>query len=118
MKVRMPQEIEVWYLIPAIRRELAKAMLKEGRAQKAIAKTLGVTEAAVSHYMKSKRAAEVTFSSDVSIEIKEAAKRVSAGSPVVAEMQNICKLCRADQTLCKLHAKYGAPSGKCSVCMP
>jgi predicted transcriptional regulator len=113
----MPQEIEVWYLIPAIRRELAKAMLKEGRTQKAIAKTLGVTEPAVSQYMKSKRAAEVKFSSDVSIEIKEAARRVAGGGSVVAEMQNICRLCKADQTLCKLHVKYGAPSGKCSVCM-
>jgi len=113
----MPQEIEVWYLIPAIRRELAKAMLKEGQTQKAIAKSLGVTEPAVSQYMKSKRAAEVRFSSDVSIEIKEAAKRVSVGGNVIAEMQKICVMCRADQTLCKLHAKYGAPSCKCSVCM-
>ena len=35
----MPQEVEVWYIIPSLRRELAKSMHKNGVIQKQIAKT-------------------------------------------------------------------------------
>ena len=52
LKQLMPQEIEVWYIIPAVRRELAKSMVKIGLKQKQIAVTLGITEAAVSQYLK------------------------------------------------------------------
>jgi predicted transcriptional regulator len=48
----MPQEVEVWYVLPAIRRELAKVMkFEKGQAQKSIARMLGVTEPAVTQYM-------------------------------------------------------------------
>jgi hypothetical protein len=50
----MPQEVEVWYVIPSIRRELALAMIEKGRTQKSIAKMLGVTEPAVTQYKLSK----------------------------------------------------------------
>jgi hypothetical protein len=47
--VHMPQEIEVWYIIPAIRKELAKRLVQHHEvAQKDVAELLGVTEAAIS----------------------------------------------------------------------
>ena len=65
----MPQEVEVWYVLPAIRRELAKVMKtktvqradedgdkKEHKiTQKEIAKMLGVTEPAITQYLLRKR---------------------------------------------------------------
>jgi predicted transcriptional regulator len=65
----MPQEVEVWYVLPAIRRELAKVMKtkvvqrtnKEGEmkehkiTQKEIAKMLGVTEPAITQYLLKKK---------------------------------------------------------------
>src|SRR3989344_2157312 len=58
----LPQEIEVWYLIPAIRRELAKIFIeKYSLSQKKAAQILGISEAAVSQYVKSKRANEIEF---------------------------------------------------------
>jgi predicted transcriptional regulator len=50
----MPQEVEVWYVIPSIRRELALTMIEKGRTQKSIAKMLGVTEPAVTQYKLSR----------------------------------------------------------------
>jgi predicted transcriptional regulator len=117
MKVMMPQELEVWYLIPAIRRELAKTMLREGLTQKRVAQKLGITEAAVSQYMKSKRAAELVFNENVKKEIDSASKRIINGGCVVKETKCICDLCRADLTLCKLHRKHGAPDENCRVCL-
>ncbi len=65
----MPQEVEVWYVLPAIRRELAKAMKtkvvprlnEEGKmvdhkiTQKEIARMLGVTEPAITQYLLKKK---------------------------------------------------------------
>ena len=56
----MPQEIEVWYLIPALRKELARIFIKDyGLAQKKAAELLGISGAAVSQYVKEKRAKEI-----------------------------------------------------------
>jgi predicted transcriptional regulator len=65
----MPQEVEVWYVLPAIRRELAKIMKTKtvSRAnedgemvdhkitQKEIARMLGVTEPAITQYLLKKK---------------------------------------------------------------
>lgn len=65
----MPQEVEVWYVLPAIRRELAKVMKtkvveradENGKmqdhkiTQKEIARMLGVTEPAITQYLLKKR---------------------------------------------------------------
>ncbi len=65
----MPQEVEVWYVLPAIRRELAKIMKtkavqrtdEDGRVkdhkitQKEIARMLGVTEPAITQYLLKKK---------------------------------------------------------------
>lgn len=117
MKVMMPQELEVWYIIPAIRREFAKIMLTKGLSQKRIAETLGITEAAVSHYMKSKRASGIEFKSDVSREIENSVDKIINGGCLVKETQKICELCKADLTLCELHHKFGVPNENCRVCL-
>jgi len=65
----MPQEVEVWYVLPAIRRELAKVMKtkviprvnEDGKkedhkvTQKEIARMLGVTEPAITQYLLKKK---------------------------------------------------------------
>ncbi len=65
----MPQEVEVWYVLPAIRRELAKVMktktvtrvASDGEktehkiTQKEIARMLGVTEPAITQYLLKKK---------------------------------------------------------------
>ena len=117
MKIKMPQELEVWYIIPAIRREFAKSMVRKGLTQKKIAGKLGVTEAAVSQYMRSKRAADIKFKDDVTREINVSVDSIIEGGCVVKETQRICDLCKTNLTLCELHKKYGAPSENCKVCL-
>ena len=65
----MPQEVEVWYVLPAIRRELAKVMktktvtrvsddnekVEHKITQKEIARMLGVTEPAITQYLLKKK---------------------------------------------------------------
>ena len=118
MHNQMPQEIEVWYIIPALRRELAKSMVGLGLAQKQIADKIGITEAAVSQYLSSKRAKEVVFSDAVLEEIKKSAKKITEGkSTIVPEMMRLTKLTGVMQVMCCIHKKQDAslPKG-CDIC--
>ena len=114
----MPQEIEVWYIIPAIRRELTKSMIGLGLAQKQVAKRMGITEAAVSQYLSSKRAKEVVFSNAVLDEIRKSAKKIIEDkSTIVPEMMKLTKLTGVMHVMCDLHKKQDVnlPKG-CDIC--
>ncbi|RMD65722.1 hypothetical protein D6817_05560 [Candidatus Pacearchaeota archaeon] len=56
----LPQEIEVWYIIPAVRSEIARCLISDYKlSYDRVAKILGVSKAAVSQYIKGKRAAKI-----------------------------------------------------------
>jgi predicted transcriptional regulator len=113
--MEMPQELEVWYVIPALRREFSKFMLKKGLKQREIAKRLGIAESAVSHYTKSKRASLLKFDKKIENEIKKAVDRVMENkASVMQEMQNMIAKIRKSGCLCKLH-KNNVKG--CEVCM-
>ena len=118
MHNQMPQEIEVWYIIPAIRRELTKSMIGLELTQKKVVRRMGITEAAISQYLSSKRAKEVVFSNAVLDEIRKSAKKIIEDkSTIVPEMMRLTKLTGVMQVMCDLHKKQDAnlPKG-CDVC--
>ena len=115
----MPQEIEVWYIIPALRRELTKSMINDfNLTQKQTANVMGLTEAAVSQYLHSKRAKEVLFGEAVINEIKISAKRiVDNPDMLLQEMIRMTKLTEVKHVLCDVHRKYDSTlPEKCEVC--
>ena len=115
----MPQEVEVWYIIPALRRELAKGMIKNyNLTQKQVAEHMGITEAAVSQYLSSKRAKDVIFSNAVLEEIKTSVKIVVQDEKMlVPEMLRLTKLTAVKQVMCDIHKKQDVklPEG-CDIC--
>ena len=75
----LPSEIQVWYLLPVIRKELATVLVKEdGLAQKEAAKLIGVTESAISQYFKDKRGGDVELTEKMMVEIRNSAKQLVA----------------------------------------
>ena len=114
-RVLQPQEIEVFYVIPALRRELAVCMKASGRSQKLIAKLLGVTEAAVSQYFSSKRAAAIKFDDRMKSVIREAAGRINDEISMFNEMQQLLKVSRQERVVCQAHASLGCPKS-CNAC--
>lgn len=117
-KQYMPQEIEVWYIIPSIRRELAKAMSAKGMRQKKIAELLGLTEAAISQYLKKKRAKEVEFLPETMEEIRKSADAITKNpESLICEMQRILNLVKKSKTLCRVHYKFGRLPQKCEACL-
>jgi len=114
--MELPQEIEVWYVIPSLRRELAKSLLDLGLSQKEIAKKLSLTEPAVSQYLSGKRGKDVVFSPLAVKQIKLAAKRISVSKTntnkeLVKLTNYIRKTC-----LCKIHKGIDQDRKNCSVC--
>ena len=115
----MPQEIEVWYIIPALRRELVKSMLNDLKLnQKQIAKVMGLTEAAVSQYMRSKRAKEVEFAKEVLQEIKKSAKIISEDMGLmIPEMVRLSRLTEVKHVMCGIHKKQHIElPNNCNIC--
>ena len=54
--MKIPCEIVVWYVLPMIRRELSKELVyTHGMTQAEVARRFGVTDAAISQYLKKKR---------------------------------------------------------------
>ena len=120
MKKVMPQELEVWYLIPALRKELAKVFIAEYKIkQKEVAKYLGITEAAVSQYLKSKRGNEIKFSKEDMSEIKKSAKEIiEKKGDITKEIYNLCVLLSKSKVMCNFHRLRDKKISKnCDVCL-
>ena len=104
----LPQEIEVWYIIPAVRKELAKLLTKKHEmSYEAAGKILGISKAAVSQYLSNKRANKIKLTADVKKEIAKSAKIV-AENPKVAlgEMQRILKYMKDKKCSCEVCKRY------------
>ena len=114
-----PQEIEVWYVLPALRREIAIALKKQGLKQKEIAQKLNITEGAVSQYFSSKRATKVVFNSHMKKEIAKSAKNISSKCNRTIQIQRLLKLVKDQGILCKLHRQICGCENleKCGVCL-
>jgi predicted transcriptional regulator len=134
----MPQEVEVWYVLPALRRELAKVMKtkvvtrigEDGKkkehkiTQKEIAKMLGVTEPAITQYLlkkkgKRSRGDQVVIPDKFQSELNKSAdsmidqfeKRGSNDDmfeTMTREINRLIKVMRDDGAMCDIHRQFSA----------
>lgn len=108
-----PQEVEVFYVLPAIRRELTLSLKAQGMAQKEIARIMGVTPAAVSQYVHDKRGSDIP-------ELREAARkaagRITDQETLVREIQSLLQLCKDSKLTCRLHERHGEIPQGCDIC--
>lgn len=96
--MKVPCENVVWYVLPAIRSELAKELAKV-ISQKEISEILGITQAAVSQYVSNKRGSRIELPDDARVAIADLADdiaRVGTGDPTLAICE-ICKKIREDE---------------------
>ena len=91
--MKIPCEIIVWEVLPAIRREIAKSLIKNhSLTQREAAKKLGLTEAAVSRYLTGKRGGIEINDDNILKEIEEASNRIVNGEGHTTVIE-ICKVC-------------------------
>ena len=98
MTIKIDCEENVWYLLPLIRKEFAKSLIKDhGLTQRKAAEKLGITESAVSQYISKKRGDLKVINTEIKREIKESTKRIMNGDILImkAETCRICHLLRA-----------------------
>lgn len=75
--MEMPHEIIVWYLLPALRKALVVELKSSKMSQKAIAKKMNITEAAVSQYLHNKRGSkEIKLGNALNKEVKRSALKI------------------------------------------
>jgi predicted transcriptional regulator len=114
----MPQEIEVRYILPAIRKQLTIALAKNGLKQNQIAKLLNITPAAVSQYTKEKRGT-TSFPKIVQKEINNSTKLILENkSTPHKELYKISNLIKETATICDIHRLYDNVPKTCEVCFP
>ncbi|RME52329.1 helix-turn-helix domain-containing protein [Candidatus Woesearchaeota archaeon] len=115
----MPQEVDVWLLLPAIRKNVAKALLDHyGCSQKEAARLLGLTEAAISQYLKGKRGGEVTFTKKELAEIKKTAGLIHAKpSTAIEALYHLSLALRGSKAVCTAHRRQDRTLPRnCTLC--
>ncbi|NPE26793.1 hypothetical protein HNV12_02185 [Methanococcoides sp. SA1] len=104
----LPQEIEVWYIIPAVRKEFAKVLTKQyDFSYERAGKALGISKAAVSQYLSNKRANKVCLNAKTKKEIKVSAEKIAENARVaMGEIQRILKFMKDNKCSCDVCKKY------------
>ena len=102
------QEVEAFYVLPAIRKELAFAMKLFGKKQKDIAKLLQIKESTVSQYLSEKRGSEFKLSAEVKESAKESAQRITDTLSMIREIQKLLKIAQKSDSMCNFHEKFEA----------
>ncbi|MFH1500985.1 MAG: transcriptional regulator [archaeon] len=104
----LPQEIEVWYIIPGIRRELARELTqKHDLTYEKAGNILGVSKAAISQYLKNKRAKEIKFSDSVKKEIEKSAKVIVKDNKMaVREIMRLISVVKKSKCACDICKKH------------
>lgn len=105
--MRAPCELIIWYVLPAIRRELARSMIEDfGLTQRAAANKLGLTDAAISQYLSAKRGKIQINDPVVLKEIRRSAKRMAQGNRdiVLRELCRVCSKAKKRGILKEMHA--------------
>lgn len=104
----LPQEIEVWYIIPAIRKELASFLTKKHDiTYEKAGEILGVSKSAISQYLSDKRASKITIPNKIKKKIKKSAENIAKDNKnALKEIEKILKLFRNSGCECDICCKY------------
>ena len=119
--MKIPCEVVVWYLLPTIRKELAKKLVSDyGYSQSKVARTFGLTDAAISQYLKNKRGENIVVTADpnyymVEDQLDLSSKRIAEdGVDFAAEVCSICLAFKKSGILAKIYEiEFGAKLPAC-----
>ncbi len=112
-----PQEVQVWYILPAIRKKFAVELKKKGKKQKEIASLLNITEAAVSQYLKKKRGKEILLPKNIRSDIEHSSESlIKKKTEFRKEVQAILKKINEERIICKVCQGHTGATEKCEIC--
>ena len=113
-----PQEVEVWYIIPALKRKIARCLVRKYKlSQKKTSDLLELTEGAVSQYINNKRAKDIHLGCELAKDVEKSAGLIQEEkSNINIEIQKLLKLCYKKGVLCKIHKQHQKLPEKCNFC--
>ena len=107
-----PQEIEVHYILPMIRKQLALALKDIGLSQKDIAAKLHIRESTISQYITDKRGSHIECDDALKQQIKASAQRLQTKNDLIRETQSLLRFIRHSNRLCQIHKQFAnVPNG-------
>lgn len=116
----LPSEVKAKFIIPSVRREISKKMHENGFKQTEIARELGITQSAISQYLKEKRAiCDFEIDSHIEEELEKSVKNISnSEDPFAApqEIERICNILEEEGILCEVHRKNENLPDECGFC--
>jgi len=120
-----PSEIIAAKILPTVRAQLARILLKDYHLRQVeVARRMGITQAAVSHYnTRSKAMDSEILQTFPEIEecVAKLAVRVAKGLSIteqIAAIENLCKELAKTERFCAYHRRFSSVDAKCQVCMP
>lgn len=92
----LPQEIETWYIIPALRKEISLCLIRDFKiSYDKAGKILGISKAAISQYSKGKRAAKIKLPKKLEPMLKNSCKKmINEKANAVEEIEKMIFLIR------------------------
>jgi len=124
--MRPPCEPVVKLVLPAFRSLVAKDLIeKHNFSQVAAAKKLGTTQAAISHYLCSKRGEKRMKELEAMPSVRSVANQVARGIATKSlstfdAMLKFCELCKALRTkdlICNMHKGFINVPAACDACL-
>ena len=118
-------EIASQYLLPTLRALVAKTLMEKYKlTQQDTALKLGLTQSAISQYMRQLRGSKIkTIEKDKIIldEIEKFSGRIASGElnslTALGAFCDICRLIRKKKMLCEFHIKYFPELKDCNICL-
>jgi len=119
-KVKPFCEVVVQDVLPSIRASLAKEMIDSGLNQSEVSKKLGVSQPAISQYLRSLRGSSGMRDQDVKKRIKELATDIKNGKiatqDITTEFCKICKIIQDKKLICSRHKNIYPSLKNCVSC--
>ena len=112
-----PQEVEVWLILPALRKQFVIFFKKIGLRQKEIAESMDLTEAAISQYMSGKRGGGLRFPDPVLKEVESSCRKIAGNkSSFQTELQRCLKVVKKTKFICGICNKSISVPPDCEIC--
>ena len=120
-----PFEVVTAKLLPTIRARLAQALLDDYKMKQVeVAKHLGITQAAVSHYKTMRRGIDpeiLKLFPEIEKHVGELAAQIARGMSQVEQVSRVNVLVDRlmnTQRFCEYHKKVASIDPTCNVCFP
>lgn len=113
--IETPQEIQLWVLIPAIKKEIARFLTKDkNMPQKEVSKLLKTTPASISQYLHGKRGSKINFKATINEQIDEIAlKIIDENKNPTKEILDLINEKQMKKLVCLIHKNIDPEFNSC-----